>query len=277
MATTKFSLLDLSNVEVNTSQDLCEIPFIKGIFEQLKEEPFFPNYHYLITDHLTDFPDERIDSQTIIFYLSNEDGHLPSYIERSGILFTPYPPKKANPKAFTIPLGYHGKIPALNPLPMEERSLDLFFSGRKIHRRKAFFDRVDQVQQNDGFNIDIRRTNAFSAGLKPLDYATMLNQTKIAPAPEGNYSNITFRLFESMRQGSIPIVPTLPETWFFKHFTGYQVSDWASLPSLLSGLMANKAKLSQLQKDIIDYYNHYCSEQAAARYISQVLQHYSSL
>ncbi len=277
MAANKFYLLALSNVEVNASRDLCEIPFLRKAFKQLKEEPFFPDFPFIITDHRTHLPDDKIDSQTIVLYLSNEDGHLPRYIEKTGILFTPYPPKETHPKAFTIPLGYHGAVPSLTPLSMKERSLDLFFSGRKIHRRKAFFDQVDKIQQTSSWELDIRKTNAFAEGMKPPHYAAMLNKTKIVPAPEGNYSNITFRLFEGLRQGSIPVTPPLPETWYFKEFPGYQLNKWEELSPLLSTLLPKPEKLSALQSRILSYYRDYCSEEALARYIRQVIKSHFSL
>lgn len=268
-------LSSFPNVTIQSDQRLCELVFLSGIFDYLARTPIFNKFDFIITDHL--IPLSEVDSLSVIFYLSNEDGRLPDYIESSGPIFTPYPPKEVHPKAFPIPLGYHGDIPNLPMKPVEQRSWEASFSGRKIHRRQSFFDQVDQIETQKKWRFKIQKTASFGGGLQPKDYAQMLNESKISFAPEGNFSNVTFRLFESMRQGCIPIAPALPSTWFFDHFPGYQIAKWDNLSQLLDNLLINNEKLVTLQKDIIQYYEQYCSEQAVAAYIKKVLQENYSL
>lgn len=48
-------------------------------------------------------------------------------------------------------------------------------------------------------------TKAFTAGLEPEKYAALLARAKVAPAPSGTFTPDTFRLFEALEAGCIPV------------------------------------------------------------------------
>jgi len=259
-----------SNVSVISRQKLVEIPFLRGIFRYLAGFPWFRDFRFIIADHRT--PLEVLDRETIIIYLGNEDGRLPTYLQQAGLLFTPYPPPQPHPKVYSFPLGYHGAVPLLPVASMHKRQWDGCFSGRKIHRRKAALDSLDQLQKASDRPFYLYKTSCFAGGLAAEAYAQMLNNAKLAVAPEGNYSNITFRLFEAIRQGSIPITPPLPQTWFFQDFPGIQIADWAMLPGIVAEVLQDQAYLNSLQKQVLSYHEKYCSGQAVAGMMGRAIE-----
>lgn len=262
------------NVTLISRQPLCETPYLAGVFAELATYDFFEKLHFVITDHLSRPP--AVDAQTIIFYLSNEDGRLPEYINDAGLVFTPYPPKNNHPKARTIPLGYNGHISALPIKPLAKRSWHIAFSGRKIQRRSQALNNLDLLAEEQPESVYLQKTKQFGEGLPPDEYAHLLNEAKIVIAPEGNFSNITFRLFEALRQGAIPATPSLPAEWYLNDFPGWVLNNWANLSDVLYQLLNQPEKWQEWQDTILDFYRKQCAEPAVAQKISQEIRQYYS-
>lgn len=258
-----------TGLEVLPNHNLWEANYIKAIFNHLYDS-VKNNYRFVITDHLTLFTDP--DNRTVVFYLSNEDGRLPSYTSKVAALFTPYPPVEAKPNVYTIPLGPGSWPDKIQAGPVLDRGIDVFFSGRKLQRRKSAFDALDQLNKDQSIQLKLKKTNAFGDGLAAGQYFKGLADAKIAIAPEGLYSNITFRHFEALLAGCVVISAHLPDVPFYEDFPGIQVEDWQNLPGLIRDMLKNPEYLEHLQAKGIKYYYQGWAPKVVAGFIQKKLE-----
>lgn len=96
-----------------------------------------------------------------------------------------------------------GYPPHFNALPAEppEKSLDLFLSAQNTHpRRQAAFDVLESGERRT-----INETRGFTDGFNADNYATLMVNTKVAPAPAGPESPDTFRLYEALESHCVPV------------------------------------------------------------------------
>lgn len=261
---------ELNKVTCLVNAGFCELPYLYQVLQYLCEKPFCKNYEFVITDHLTPVP--NLHSGVIVFYLSNEDHRTPEYANDVKLVLTPYPPQNAHPNIKGIPLGPNGQVPQKPIRPIDHRKQGVFFSGRRINRRKAFSEGLKSLEKIEPKRVEAHWTKGFKDGFAPERYAEKLNQYGIVPAPEGNFSNITFRLFEAMRQGCVVLAPPLPNTWFFQETPFITVPNWHDLPEIVKDLLKDPSRMDSIQKDTINFYRDYCSEKAVANYITSILE-----
>ena len=100
------------------------------------------------------------------------------------------------------------------PPPDGPRDLDWFFAGQITHdRRRECADALRGLPHGE-----LVETDAFLTGLPTDEYMRRLASARVAPAPSGPYTPDTFRLYEALESGCVPIVdmgPTDddPATW----------------------------------------------------------------
>lgn len=113
---------------------------------------------------------------------------------------------------------------------MSAKSLDWFFAGQDTHQ-----SRHDCIQQLSRIpNGVLVATEGFSQGLEYKEYMQYMCRAKVVPCPAGYTSPDSFRLYEALEAGCIPI----PEnTAFWKMLFGEVpfpvVDDWEELPMLI--------------------------------------------
>lgn len=124
------------------------------------------------------------------------------------------------------------------------RSLRWFFSGQVTHERRHQLARVLQGMRRGG---RIHQSDSFAAGLPFLDYLRTLLDAKVAPAPAGPATPDSFRLFEALEAGCVPVAdgvcPAYPEVGYWDQlFGGTQpfpvVTNWAELPFIVDQVVA---------------------------------------
>lgn len=79
---------------------------------------------------------------------------------------------------------------------------DGYFSGQNTHKRRQ--ECVDVISTLD--DVLVRTSEGFSQGVDPKDYMQELDQSKIIFCPGGPFSPDSFRLYEALEAGSIPMV-----------------------------------------------------------------------
>lgn len=101
---------------------------------------------------------------------------------------------------------------------------DVFISGQDTHQRRHFiFDELDRYQLDHmDLNMFINRTKGFTQGYSEEMYFNHMRQTKVAPAPSGVISPDSFRVYEALECGVIPIADDISPSYDSK---GY----WAML------------------------------------------------
>ena len=130
--------------------------------------------------------------------------------------------------------------------PMAERKYDFSFIGQIPHTgtRDCFKRNLDTLIETSGdkFNYFVKYTDGFNQGLSSDEYLDLLGDTKICLCPQGAYSAETFRFFEAVLMGAIPMVEQLPKVWYYENVPFLQ-NKWLKLEQSLS------VGLNSLQKE----------------------------
>lgn len=123
------------------------------------------------------------------------------------------------------------------------KSLDWAFMGQITHERRQELSDVLEGIERGAF----LPTAGFTQGLDPADYIATLAQAKVAPCPSGPATVDTFRLYEALELGCIPIVEArtpkllMPAYWDGLFGMGSipfpMVESWTELPDLLDQLL----------------------------------------
>jgi hypothetical protein len=98
-----------------------------------------------------------------------------------------------------LPIGY---TPHSKTTGYLEKDIDIYFAGQVNHESRE--DMVIELGKSDMFTLD--KSNGFSQGLDKNDYIRKVRRTKVTPAPRGNISPDSFRLYEALEHGSYPVV-----------------------------------------------------------------------
>lgn len=101
-----------------------------------------------------------------------------------------------------------------------KKPYDVFISGQNTHpRRHEIFAKLYEYGNKHG-GAKILETKGFTQGLVPKNYYNNLAKTKIAPAPSGVYSPDSFRVYEALELGCIPIADDLSPSYDSKGYWG---------------------------------------------------------
>lgn len=138
-----------------------------------------------------------------------------------------------------IPIGY--PPPAVEQeIVNDGRIYDWSFCGQITHvRRHQCAAGYRQIPR--GYTVE---TDGFAKGLSPKEYHTILAWSKIVPCPSGNGTPDSFRLWEALEAGCVPIAdglnhrPHYPKG-YWQAAIGEEppfpiIEDWSTLPTVIS-------------------------------------------
>jgi len=130
-----------------------------------------------------------------------------------------------------LPLGPPPHAIDMPPPPSEPRNQDWFFAGQVTHRRRT--ECVETLRTMT--NGDLVETEAFLTGLPIDEYMRRTADAMFIPCPSGPWTADTFRLYEALESGCVPIVDTGP----YRDIDATEwrapfpvVSDWGEYPTL---------------------------------------------
>jgi hypothetical protein len=96
-------------------------------------------------------------------------------------------------------------------------------------------------------------------GVEPSAYLDMLAQSAFAPCPMGNVHLESFRVYEAIEMGAIPLVERRPWLDYFRELLGDHplptVGSWSQAAGLIEKLRADPARLDALQAEIVDWWS----------------------
>jgi hypothetical protein len=198
------------------------------------------------------------------------------------------------PKLYTIPLGYYNQ-PELPIKPLERRSYDVFFAGSvfndsyskgsfkgaiapllkspKTQSREKMLYHLEQFkQQHPNFQVELSLTTGFYSMTEQnlQTYADKLMNSKICLIPRGT-SFETYRFYEAIRYGCIPIIEALPSHWFYEGSPAIKIKNWRNLPRILEQLLTDRHLMEQKCQQSWQWWQEKCSELAASNYIVENL------
>jgi hypothetical protein len=134
-----------------------------------------------------------------------------------------------------------------------EKKWDWCFMGQNTHeRRHACMSALNPVGVGHGPNIFIP-TGSFGAGLPQSEYLYAMSCARLAPCPSGPATPDTFRIWEALECGAVPIVDSRSlrdETvGFWKLVLPDNplplIDEWNQLPEIMDTLLADYERVSR--------------------------------
>ena len=218
--------------------------------------------------------------------LLNWGRRLPGQVRRAGLQAT----RDYLPPIYTIPLGYANQVKV--PFrALGEREHDLFFAGSVRHlkgpqpawrrwfrspkraSRECMVDALTTLQERrPDLSLDLHIRSSFREAVSSSAtwYSERMMNAKICPIPRGT-SLESFRFFEALRAGCIPVVEALPARWFYDGSPVLRVSDWREAPDLLEALLDDESRLRAQHHAVREWWRTRCSEEAVGRYMARGL------
>lgn len=130
---------------------------------------------------------------------------------------------------------------------MQERPTDLFFAGQVTHPRRERCAQAIEATCADGvINGWWKFTRSFAAGYERPEYLYEMAQAKVAPCPSGPAIVDSFRLWEALEAGCVPVADARKdgskEGYWHRAFgdPAFPILDrWEQLPELTAALVAD--------------------------------------
>jgi hypothetical protein len=170
-------------------------------------------------------------------------------------------------KAFTFGLGWQNgfEAHASTKKKASERKLKWGFAGSlKTDRAEA----LNQLASIQPYETHIFKSFNDPLYLPPKEYAELLNECVFAPAPCGGASNDSFRIYEALEAGVIPIVLKndtglrIDPSYWHAVFLGettlpFIVADTWSDAALRARAVLESGLVDAVQESCIDFWQHW--------------------
>src|SRR3989304_52293 len=87
-----------------------------------------------------------------------------------------------------------------------DKSIDWFFAGQITHIRRQQCKKVlDSIKKDKRYIGHLVETEKFTEGLPHKEYYNYMASAKVAPCPAGPETPDTFRFYEALEAGCVPI------------------------------------------------------------------------
>jgi len=139
-----------------------------------------------------------------IIHIGDEFSNAPLYFyEEAAFVFRNYwrSDQEKYPNCHYLPLGPNCKPDLFDPKGISERECVWSFAGQKKLSREPMVDAVSQ--RSDGKLI---LNEQFNSGLSEKEYARLLRDTQIVLCPRGWSAVESYRFYEALEAGAIPLV-----------------------------------------------------------------------
>jgi hypothetical protein len=143
--------------------------------------------------------------------------------------------------------------------PIAERSFLWSFAGAKTAARMEMFKNLRQIEPHKCFFFESRKNQ------KPLldgdSFMRLLSDTVFSPCPMGNVTLETFRLYETLEKGCIPIIEC--RTWmpyYDRLMPGHPLptfSSWHKARQFVEAVSNDESRLIAYQHDIAEWWQSY--------------------
>lgn len=179
--------------------------------------------------------------RSIVINIGDENGWFPmDQLQASGRkmwMQMPVPGKHDFCRRFI--LGYPPDAPSYIQVLGGDKSHDWFFSGQITHSHRQRC--AEQLRTLT--NGVLKETSGFFQGFGREEYYRQMNEAKVIPCPSGPVTPDTFRVWEALESGCVPIVDaSCPKSGFPPYFWEYVfdekppfqlVHNWDCLPDLI--------------------------------------------
>ncbi len=187
-----------------------------------------------------------------------------------------------------VPVGTY-LLEDLPFMPFEERPFDVSYAGSRLNKPEEAYRRVptrkarsrrelesvleELVASHPEWRIGIHIIDTFQeAPAHSGVYSRLLMGSRIALCPRGG-SLDTYRFFEALRSGCVPITERLPSRDFYTGSPALHVGRWSELPPLLESLLSDADRLQTMHQAVLRWWTETCSATAVAGRILTALEH----
>ena len=176
------------------------------------------------------------------------------------------------PKVSAIPLCHLKGVANLN-IPILEREYDWSWMGQyDPYRRVDFRKYLDAICEDPNLKKKVLWYEGWNNGAGVKEYSDTINNTKIMLVPRGSGSLESFRFFEAIMVGSIPLVIDQPEVDFYNVAPCIKIGSWHNVSEVIHGILQKPEEVQFLSQNSKNWYNYYCSPRGLAEYMYRSLK-----
>jgi hypothetical protein len=137
-----------------------------------------------------------------------------------------------------LPIG-PARLPKIEYQPKKR---DWFYAGQVNHESR--YQLVEVLKTLDSGSLLV--TGGFAQGMDHDEYYDWMSGAKAVPAPRGNISPDSFRFYEALELGAVPI-PENKEWWgkLFPDMPMEVCEDWSELPRIMNKPITDQAYRNQ--------------------------------
>ncbi len=188
----------------------------------------------------------------------------PGFWKHAEFVFRTFWHKKyANdPKIVAFPLGYKKGFWSgadKRHEPAARRPYNWSFAGQ-ITWKPTRESMIHQMKQVPSYHIHETFTWEDPNALSVKDYRTTLLNSIFVPCPTGWWNLDSYRVYEALECGCIPIVEKQPFDYFAK-FLGdnpfITIDSWDQAPLIMNVLLADPVRLEQRRKECVQWWANY--------------------
>jgi len=253
----------------------CETVYLSKVVEHLKEKDLSDDFNLVVTEFVDSniiFPENK---RTILILTGDERYQIPNCLDQAFLVFKNYV-KEEYKNLIPLPLGYNKSLLEIPFISIQDRTIDVFFSGQvNIPNRFSLFNFLNENFHD--LNKHVNRTPAFRKGYDATTYSNYLMNTKIAFVPDGCICSESFRFFEASKYGCVLITMPKPSNWVYNGFCGFIVNSWEESLEIVYSLMLDEDLLKSCSKNSLEYWKKYCSEESVANFIIERIQYETNI
>ncbi|HEV2121731.1 MAG TPA: glycosyltransferase [Chloroflexota bacterium] len=195
--------------------------------------------------------------------------------------------KGQGPAIVVIPLGTY-MLKDRPFVPFGERQFDVSFAGSRVNRLKDAKRSIPTQKSRSrreleaalsllprshpDLQVGLHVVDTFHDAVRHADtYSELLMNSRIALCPRGG-SLETYRYFEALRCGAVPVSERLPDRSFYTGAPGLRVRRWAELSAVLGQLLSEPTRLQRMHEEALRWWAERCSPDAVARDLFHALR-----
>lgn len=154
-----------------------------------------------------------------------------------------------------------------------ERKYDWSWMGQfDPYRRVDFKMAIDSLKQNKELKSIVLWYEGWNNGEPTESYCDTVNQTKIMPIPRGSASLESFRFFEAMKCGCIPVCVNQPSVDFYRVAPYFSINSWAHVEEFIQSLVKQEEEIKFLSEQAKLWYKHFCSPEGLCDYMYRTIR-----
>jgi hypothetical protein len=283
--------------------DLNETVFLERVISGLRTsmgDAFLKYSFFILSAKSGDvWPESASNSSPykVLIFVSDESSSIPTALQPHYFaIFKGYlPSEMPGSNIFPFNVGYVRDVPTYPLKPVEDRAINVFFSGnlsasrfplyRALH---PVYRRLPRITVRGALSLSrrgygrrlmpddlsralprsvVRFTRGFQRGLSRAEYGKSLADSRIVLCPRGASSPETFRHLEAMRAGAVLVSERLPATHFYRGAPIVTVDNWEAGIDTVRQLLEDETTLRELQRATIRWWRDVCSEAATGKYM----------